>query len=63
MKNIRYLFLILLLLIVDVMAFSEVARLVRQPSDVAVAFGLLLLAVMIVINFFVVRYSISKFDS
>ncbi|MCC9135872.1 hypothetical protein ACFSKU_17760 [Pontibacter silvestris] len=59
----QYLLLLIPLLIVDILTFTEVASLVRQPSDMAVATGLFLLVVLIAANFFVIRYAISKLNA
>ena len=52
-----------LLLLADIFAFTEVAALLRKPSDTAVLLGLLLLALLAVVNFFIIRYSLSKLDA
>ncbi|WP_439880602.1 hypothetical protein ACSX1A_15780 [Pontibacter sp. MBLB2868] len=56
----QYLFLLGILLIVDILTFTEIASMVRQPSDASVAIGLLLLAVLVVANYFVIRFSLNK---
>lgn len=61
--KLQYLLLLIPLLIVDILTFTEVASLVRQPSDMAVATGLFLLVVLITANFFVIRYAISKLNA
>jgi hypothetical protein len=55
-----YIILLGLLLLVDILTFTEIASLVRQPSDLQVAIGLGLLLVLIIANFFVIRLSINK---
>ncbi|WP_266203817.1 hypothetical protein [Pontibacter kalidii] len=55
-----YFILLGLLLLVDILTFTEVASLVRQPSDLKVAIGLGLLLVLVIANFFVIRLSINK---
>ena len=55
-----YILLLGLLLLVDILTFTEVASLVRQPSDLKVAIGLGLLLVLVVANFFVIRYAINR---
>ncbi|WP_347157455.1 hypothetical protein [Pontibacter chitinilyticus] len=59
----QYLLLIALLLLVDILTFTQIASLVRQPSDLAVAGGLLLLGVLAAANFFVIRYAFSKLNA
>ncbi|WP_299761141.1 hypothetical protein [uncultured Pontibacter sp.] len=55
-----YIILLGLLLLVDILTFTEIASLVRQPSDLKVAIGLGLLLVLVIANFFVIRLSINK---
>ncbi|TPE40283.1 hypothetical protein [Pontibacter mangrovi] len=55
-----YVILLGLLLLVDILTFTEIASLVRQPSDLQVAIGLGLLLVLVIANFFVIRLSINK---
>ncbi|ARS37219.1 hypothetical protein [Pontibacter actiniarum] len=55
-----YILLLGLLLLVDVLTFTEIASLVRQPSDLQVGIGLGLLLVLVVANFFVIRFSLNK---
>ncbi|WP_276499612.1 hypothetical protein [Pontibacter litorisediminis] len=55
-----YILLLGLLLLVDILTFTEIASLVRQPSDLKVAIGLGLLLVLVIANFFVIRLSINK---
>ncbi|RIJ37823.1 hypothetical protein [Pontibacter oryzae] len=55
-----YILLLGLLLLIDILTFTEIASLVRQPSDLKVAIGLGLLVVLVVANFFVIRYSINR---
>ncbi|MCC9168790.1 hypothetical protein [Pontibacter harenae] len=57
------LLLILPLLLVDILTFSEVAALMREPSDMAVAGGLLLLGLLIAVNIVATRYIISNYKS
>jgi len=56
----QYLLLLILLLIADIFAYTEVVALIRQPSDASVIVGLLLLAILIVVNFIVIRFTLSK---
>ncbi|GAA4445075.1 hypothetical protein GCM10023188_47820 [Pontibacter saemangeumensis] len=58
-----YILLLGLLLLADIFAFTEVAALLRKPSDTAVMLGLGLLALLAVVNFFIIRYSLSKLDA
>jgi hypothetical protein len=59
----QYLFLLILLLVADIFAYTEVVALIRLPSDASVIVGLLLLALLIVVNFIVIRYTLSKFKA
>ncbi|MCJ8166113.1 hypothetical protein MKJ04_14800 [Pontibacter sp. E15-1] len=61
--KIPYILLLALLLLVDILSFTEIVSLVRQPSDMAVATGLLLLGVVAVANYFVIRYAYSKLNA
>ncbi|MBB6609812.1 hypothetical protein H7F15_02065 [Pontibacter sp. Tf4] len=56
----QYLLLLILLLIADIFAYTEVVALIRQPSDVSVIVGLVLLVGLIVLNFIVIRFTFSK---
>ncbi|MBF9252897.1 hypothetical protein I2I11_06315 [Pontibacter sp. 172403-2] len=56
----QYILLLGLLLAADIFAYTEVTTLIRQPSDAAVILGLVLLAILILVNFFVIRFSLSK---
>ncbi|MBJ6117822.1 hypothetical protein JAO76_06450 [Pontibacter sp. BT310] len=59
----QYLFLLILLLVADIFAYTEVVALIRLPSDASVIVGLLLLVLLIVVNFIVIRYTLSKFKA
>jgi hypothetical protein len=61
--KLQYLLILVLLLIADIFAYTEVVGLIRQPSDSSVIVGLLLLALLIVVNFIVIRYTLSKFKA
>ncbi len=63
LMKLPYILLIALLLLIDILTFTEIASLVRQPSDVAVATGLGLLLVLVVANYFVIRYAYSKLNA
>jgi len=56
----QYLLLLILLLLADIFAYTEVVAFIRQPSDTSVIVGLLLLALLIVVNFIVIRFTLSK---
>ena len=56
----QYLFILALLLIADVFAYTEVVGLIRKPSDASGIVGLVLLAILIVVNFLVIRFTLSK---
>ncbi|WP_242922125.1 hypothetical protein [Pontibacter liquoris] len=58
-----YLLLLGLLLLADVFAYTEVATLIRQPSDASVILGFVLLTLLILINFFVIRFSLTKLNT
>lgn len=55
-----YILLLGLLLLVDILTFTEVASMMRQPSDLQVAIGLGLLVTLIIANFFIIRYAINR---
>ncbi|MER2998695.1 hypothetical protein [Pontibacter populi] len=59
----QYLLILGLLLIADIFAYTEVVGLIRKPSDTSVVLGLVLLAILIVVNFIVIRFTLSKFKS
>ncbi|NDK56922.1 hypothetical protein [Pontibacter fetidus] len=59
----QYLLLLGLLLVADIFAYTEVVALIRKPSDASVIVGLLLLALLIVVNFIVIRFTLSKFKA
>jgi len=56
----RYLLILALLLLADIFAYTEVVALIRKPSDASVIVGLVLLAILIVVNFIVIRFTLSK---
>ncbi|MFD2246937.1 hypothetical protein [Pontibacter ruber] len=58
-----YLLLLGLVLLADVFAYTEVVTLIRQPSDVSVILGFGLLAVLILVNLFVIRFTFSKLNA
>ncbi|QCR24204.1 hypothetical protein C1N53_18825 [Pontibacter sp. SGAir0037] len=58
--NYRSLLLIPLLILTDILTFSEIAALLRTPSDMAVAGGVLLLLLLLIFNFIIIRYIITK---
>ena len=59
----QYLLILALLLIADIFAYTEVVALIRKPSDASVIVGLVLLAILIVVNFLVIRFTLSKFKA
>ncbi len=59
----QYLLILGLLLIADIFAYTEVVALIRKPSDTSVIVGFLLLAVLIVVNIIVIRFTLSRFRS
>ena len=59
----QYLLLLGLLLVADIFAYTEVVALIRKPSDASVIFGLVLLGLLIVVNFLVIRFTLSKFKA
>jgi hypothetical protein len=61
--KLQYLLILALLLIADIFAYTEVVGLIRKPSDASVVLGLVLLAILIVVNFLVIRYTLSKFKA
>ena len=58
-----YLLLLGMLLLADVFAYTEVVTLIRQPSDASVILGFGLLAALILINFFIIRFTLSKLNA
>ena len=59
----QYLLLLILLLLADIFAYTEIVSFIRQPSDASVIVGLLLMALLIVVNFIVIRFTLSKLNS
>jgi len=55
-----YILLLILLLLADVFAYTEVVTLIRQPSDASVILGFGLLALLILANFFLIRFTLNK---
>lgn len=55
-----YMLLLGLLLLVDILTFTEVASRLRNPSDLDVAIGLGLLIVLVAANYFIIRFAINK---
>jgi len=58
-----YILLLGLLLLADIFAYTEVVSLIRQPSDASVILGFGLLAILILANFFVIRFSLTKLNA
>jgi hypothetical protein len=56
MKNIKTILIILFAAIGDVYIFSCIADLMRQPSDMAVAFGLVMVVGLIIGNYMLINY-------
>ena len=55
-----YILLLILLLLADVFAYTEVVTLIRQPSDTSVILGFGLLALLILANFLLIRFTLNK---
>ncbi|PTX22208.1 hypothetical protein C8N40_10130 [Pontibacter mucosus] len=55
-----YILLLILLLLADVFAYTEVVTLIRQPSDASVVLGFGLLALLILANFLLIRFTLNK---
>jgi hypothetical protein len=55
-----YILLLILLLLADVFAYTEVVTLIRQPSDASVILGFGLLALLILANFLLIRFTLNK---
>jgi hypothetical protein len=58
-----YLLLLGLLLLADVFAYTEVVSLIRQPSDASVVLGFGLQAILLLVNFIVIRFSLTKLNA
>ncbi|WP_139307884.1 hypothetical protein [Pontibacter flavimaris] len=58
-----YILLLILLLLADIFAYTEVVTLIRQPSDASVILGFGLLAILILANFFIIRFSLTKLNA
>ncbi|WP_157600540.1 hypothetical protein [Rufibacter sp. DG15C] len=58
----KYLLLLLLLIPIDFLSYTQITELLRQPSDVAVLFGVFFLAMLLVGNFIIIRYLLSKIN-
>ncbi|WP_183906748.1 hypothetical protein [Rufibacter immobilis] len=56
----RHLLLLLLLLPVDFLSYTQITELLRQPSDSSVAFGVFFLIVLLAGNFIIIRFLLSK---
>ncbi|MFB9863534.1 hypothetical protein [Rufibacter immobilis] len=56
----RHLLLLLLLLPVDFLSYTQITELLRQPSDSSVAFGVFFLIVLLAGNFVIIRFLLSK---
>lgn len=57
----KQLLLLLLLIPVDILSFTQITELLRQPSDSSVAFGAFFLVALLAGNFIIIRYLIFKF--
>lgn len=55
-----YILLLILLLLADIFAYTEVVTLIRQPSDASVILGFGLLALLILANFLLIRFTLNK---
>jgi hypothetical protein len=58
--NIVYLLLLLGVVIIDILLFTEIAQLLRAPSDASVAMGAGFFVLLAVVNYFLIRFLLSK---
>ena len=58
-----YLLLLGLLLLADVFAYTEVVSFIPHPSDASVILGFGLLAILLPVNIFVIRYSLPNLNA
>ncbi|WP_181307573.1 hypothetical protein [Rufibacter sp. XAAS-G3-1] len=58
--NIVYLLLLLGVVIIDILLFTEIAQLLRAPSDTSVAMGVGFFVLLAVVNYFFIRFLLSK---
>jgi len=54
-------FLSPLILFIEIMVFSFITELMRQPSDITVILGVLCICLSIMLNFFLVKFIIKQF--
>ncbi|WP_460893992.1 hypothetical protein [Rufibacter soli] len=57
----KQLLLLLLLIPVDFLSYTQITQLLRQPSDSSVMFGAFFLLALLIGNFIIIRYLIFKF--
>ncbi len=60
--RLKYLLLLFLLIPLDIFSFSQITQLLRQPSDTAVALGVLYVVLLLIANFFIIRYLLSHLN-
>ncbi|RNI31593.1 hypothetical protein [Rufibacter latericius] len=58
--NLLFILLLLVLVALDIMAFTEIVQLLRAPSDNAVLKGVVFFALLIILNYFLLRFLFSK---
>lgn len=64
MKNKYVLFALSpLVILIELLGFSYMAELARQPSDVAVLAAIVLLCLLLAGNYFLVKFLVSKFKT
>ncbi|GAA4313037.1 hypothetical protein [Nibribacter koreensis] len=56
----KYLLLLLLLIPIDFLSYMQIKELLRQPSDLAVMFGVFFLVMLLAGNFIILRYLLAK---
>ncbi|GGK88044.1 hypothetical protein ACD591_21005 [Rufibacter glacialis] len=58
--NILYLLLLLGVVIIDILLFTQIAGLLRAPSDTSVAQGAGAFLLLAAVNYFLIRFLLSK---
>ncbi|QHL87622.1 hypothetical protein GU926_09295 [Nibribacter ruber] len=56
----KYLLLLLLLIPVDFLSYTQIGALLRQPSNTAVLFGVFFLVILLAGNFIILRFLLSN---
>ena len=58
--NLIYLLLVLGVVITDILLFTHIAQLLRAPSDTSVGLGVGFFLLLAIVNYFLIRYLLSK---